>query len=159
MVIKMKEGERWSFASACLLVLYAHKFSSPSPTCWSPQARGLVGGGVTRVMREESRYMNLISLLYGRAGARAALENTVAVVTAGWIGDRFTVTLPNPQIQSCNLWNRDERSRSGNVRRLLNPRLWWEEKASKTKKAKIKTLVQCLAKFPCMQGMNGFYIE
>lgn len=75
----------------------------PVPHLLVPAGPGAGGGGVTRVMQEESRYMNLISLLYGRPGARAALENTVAVVTAGWIGDRFTVTLPNPQIQSCNL--------------------------------------------------------
>lgn len=84
---------------------------------------------------------------------RAVQENAVAVVTAGWIGDRCTVTLPDPQTQSCNLWNRGGRSRSGNVRRLLNSSLWWEENALQTK-GRNKTPAQ-VHKIPSMRATNG----
>lgn len=47
----------------------------------------------------------------------------------------------------------------GEREKIIKSKALMRGEGFKDKKAKIKTLVQCLAKFPCMQGMNGFYIE
>lgn len=47
----------------------------------------------------------------------------------------------------------------GEREKIIKSKALMRGEGFKDKKAKIKTLVQCLAKFPCMQGVNGFYIE
>lgn len=47
----------------------------------------------------------------------------------------------------------------GEREKIIKSKALMRREGFKDKKAKIKTPVQCLAKFPCMQGINGFYIE